>query len=128
LLDNTLKSISVQFDINEKNIREYSTKTLKQCELLFQDEVKVIHQKIDDVKLENGKYHLEVMKKIKELNITLQEADKIKDELKTLWDEELLKLKNYHGVKFDSFLGEIRRVEVELNYLNTSVKVSILVK
>ena len=75
--------------MNEKTLKEYSIKTLRQCEQAFAEEVKQINTKIDDVKIENGKYHMETKKMIKELEKSLIEADRIKAELKELWEGEL---------------------------------------
>jgi hypothetical protein len=123
VLDKTLKSITYQFEINEKNIKEFSNKVLKQCEAMYQSDLVSFHEKIDDVKLENGKYHLDTIKKAKELKESLEEAEKIKVELKQTFETELIKVKNYHGVKFDGVLADIRRIDVDLSFLNSNYKV-----
>lgn len=100
-LDKSLKSINYKFEVNEENTRESSNKTLKLCELMYQDDLKQLHQKIDDVKLENGKYHLEVIKKTKELKESLTEAEKMKEDFRDFCQKELLNLKYYHGDKIE---------------------------
>ena len=76
--------------------------------------------------MENGKYHLEAMKKAKELKDLMVEADSLKEQMKDMWDSELQKIKDYHGVKFDSVLGDIRRLDAEISNLNSSYKVYYL--
>jgi len=123
LLDKNLKFITYQLDVSEKNNKELSLKTIKHCELMIQDNIKPFTEKIDNVKLENGKYHLEALKMAKELKEVLLNADRIKDDLKDLWSTELQKVKDYHIVKFDSVVGDIKKIDVDLSGLHTNYRV-----
>jgi len=119
-IDKTLKSFTIQFEQNEKNLKEYSLKTSKLCEDMIQEENKIISKKIDDVKLENAKYHIEAIKKTKEMNQALENIQKYKNELKDLWEFEFQRI---IGVKYDNFEFEVKRVDTELNVLNSLLKV-----
>lgn len=127
-LDNTLKSISQQFEINEKNVKEYSNKVLKAAEQIIKDESKTLMDRIEDVRIENGKYHLEAKKKSKELEESLAEANKLKLDLNKQWEVEFEKLKNYHGKKYDDVIRDIFKLEDEIKALNSQFNVKINIK
>jgi len=123
ILDKTLKSITHQFDINEKSLKEFSKNSSKLMEAMLKEEVKNFNKKIDDVKLENGKYHLETRNMIKELKESLDDTRLIKNELKELWEAELETVKGYHNKRLDALVCDIARIDVEIRSLNTNFKV-----
>ncbi len=122
-LDKTLKSIQYQFDISEKNIKEYSSKTLRQMELVYQDDIKDFLQRIDDVRLENGKYYLEAKKSSAELKEKIEECGKIKEELKQMWEVELQKVLNYHGYQYTGVIDDMKKIQEEIAEIKETLKV-----
>ncbi len=122
MLDKALKAITFQFDANEKNFKEHSKQILKKCEILYKDDLQYLKDRIEDVKVENGKYHLEARNLCKELKENLEESKKIKEELLGMFDIELQKVKNYEGYYHSivyivlKILGIYIECEVETNH------------
>lgn len=80
-------------------------------------------QRVDDVRIENGKYSLEAKNRAEYLKKSLEDAEILKDELKKNWETEFENLKNYHGVKFDGVLGDIKRLDEDIMRYKNSLNV-----
>ncbi len=122
-LDRMMKQFNFQIESHESSFKEYSRKTLQKFEKMHKNSIQDFTDKIDEVKLENGKYSLELMKKFNIVKEKIQEIEKIKESLNQFWEEELEKVKSYHNKKFEENLREILRLKKKLEENSNSLKV-----
>jgi len=108
---------------NENNFKEFSKKTLSQFEHLLKDDIKGFNDKINDVKIENGKYNLELMKKNKEMKEKIEEIERVKESLGQFWEDEMEKIKKFHFVKFEDLNHSIHELNEKLKMASHALNV-----
>jgi len=66
-VDHIIKTISKQSENTENNLKSYVSDIVQNSEKGFKNQIEMFELDVKSAKLENGKYHIEAMKKIKEL-------------------------------------------------------------
>jgi len=66
-VDHLIKTFSKQNENTENNLKSYMNDLVQNSLEGFKSEIEMFESDVKSAKLENGKYHLEAMKKIKEL-------------------------------------------------------------
>ena len=81
-LDYTLNKITEQqaFIQDEKKLKEYVRETIEDMQEKVKKYVQTFQEDISSIRMENGKYHLEVMKQIEKTKTELADFHKDKDE------------------------------------------------
>ena len=96
----TKKTFDQQIEFEDKNLKDLIKKTIEQNNLKFESEIETFTQRVNDVKLENAKYHLGVIKQSQELKDDMVEII----EFKTNYKEK-------YSLKANEF--KIQKTEIE---------------
>ena len=88
-LDVNIKQITEHQDTQEKRIKEFCYNILSTSEKTLKEDITEIKHNFSEIKMENGKYHLEAMKVVKQLNSEVAELHKMKVELHDAREKEL---------------------------------------
>ena len=110
-LESIIKSFHILVDNNNqaqmKYINSLNEKNIKDCKNMLE----ILDEKIRDVKVENVKYSVDIMKKTEEMNKKWDKIEKIKDEILGEFDirsNEYKKLNNDTIEKFNEFKKEYK--------------------
>ena len=110
-LENIIKSFNILVDNNNqaqiKYINSLNQKNITDCKNMLE----IIEEKIRDVKVDNAKYSLDIMKKTEEMNKKWDRIDNIKDEILEEFDKrsnEFKKMNNDTLDRFDEFKKEYK--------------------
>ena len=80
MLDQQIKNFNIQIDSFDRNLKERCEKGKELLQSNLKDEISEFYSKIDAVKIENGRYNLELLNKCKELKAECKEFAKYKEE------------------------------------------------
>ena len=122
-----IKQFKFQIDTNDNNVKEFSKKTLNKFETMLKQDIQEFNDKINDVKIENGKYNLELSKKNKEMSEKIEVIEKVKESLSQFWEEELEKIKAFHFTNFELSFKEIHELDEKIKLVANAIDVSFLV-
>ncbi len=123
-LNSAIKHVNYQIEASEKKNKELNKENLKKFEENLKEDNKLIPHRIDQVKIENGKYHLEAMNKVKEAKAEIESFTALKDELNEAWAQEIDQIKNLKALKYEEFFKELDKVKDEVTDLEETVNVS----
>ncbi len=90
---------------------------------MHKTDLKAFEEQLEEVKIENGKYNLELRKKNKEMLEKIEEMEKIKQSLSQFWDEELNKVKTYHDKRIEECNNEINQLKEKFEAVKRSIEV-----
>ena len=90
-LETIIGSFTNQIKNVENKFGEYCNNSLKSYEKNAIDRNNLLDEKIEAMRIENGKYSFNLIKKADEINIDWEKLQKIKDEIYTKFNEELNK-------------------------------------
>ena len=80
-VDSMSKSISSQFDYLEKELKSYSQVLVEQCDKNFKFELNTINQKLQDMKIENHRYAIDLKNTANDLKVDYEKLTNIKNEM-----------------------------------------------
>ena len=80
-VDSMSKSISSQFDYLEKELKSYSQVLVEQCDKNFKFELNTINQKLQDMKIENHRYAIDLKNTANDLKVDYEKLTNIKSEM-----------------------------------------------
>ena len=110
-LENIIKSFHILVDNNNqshlKYINSQNEKNITDCKNMM----KILEEKIRDVKVDNAKYSMDIMKKTEEMHKKWDKIDKIKEEIFSefnIKNDELKKLNDDTIEKFNEFKKEYK--------------------
>ena len=110
-LENIIKSFHILVDNNNqshlKYINSQNEKNITDCKNMM----KILEEKIRDVKVDNAKYSMDIMKKTEEMHKKWDRIDKIKEEIFSefnIKNDELKKLNDDTIEKFNEFKKEYK--------------------
>ena len=87
-LANALKTILDQRETIETNLKLYINQLIENTQSESRSQLQFIETDIKATKIENGKYHLEAMKKVKEFKEELESFKNMKQEIGEEWIKE----------------------------------------
>ena len=124
-LDTTMKNIKLQMDGLTKSINDYTKKCINQTENKLIDMINISEDRIQDIRLENYKYAIELKNNCDNLNNEMEKITKIKDEIyeKINLDIENMKQANYGvTIKFEGYKKEFNQIKSKFSQFNDFIK------
>ena len=124
-LDTTMKNIKLQMDGLTKSINDYTKKCINQTENKLIDMINISEDRIQDIRLENYKYAIELKNNCDNLNNEMEKITKIKDEIyeKINLDIENMKQANYGvTIKFEGYKKEFNQIKSKFSQFNDLIK------
>ena len=99
-LGNLLEQFKIQIDKTQSEILNNCSESFIKNDNACQDRIKVIEDRISQMRVENGKYCFDLLKKTDDLIKEWAKIENIKDEIYAKLDNELIKYKEYNdGLK-----------------------------
>ncbi len=124
-LDTTMKNIKLQMDGLTKSINDYTKKCINQTENKLIDMINISEDRIQDIRLENYKYAIDLKNNCDNLNNEMEKIAKIKDEIyeKINLDIENMKQANYGvTIKFEGYKKEFNQIKSKFSQFNDLIK------
>ena len=124
-LDTTMKNIKLQMDGLTKSINDYTKKCINQTENKLIDMINISEDRIQDIRLENYKYAIELKNNCDNLNNEMEKIAKIKEEIyeKINLDIENMKQANYGvTIKFEGYKKEFNQIKSKFSQFNDLIK------
>ena len=115
----TIKQINIQLESTEKINKEFLNDSFKTCENKLKKDFYTYSQQLSDVKIENGKYHLEAMNRVKELKGDIDRFNMLKEDFLV----ELNRIKSYQTTNYNNVLEDIKSINTNLESLKGATKV-----
>lgn len=126
-LDHSNKMIFDQRNIIEENMKEYCTKLLNELQNGAIAQMKQFDVDLRNVRVENGKYHIEARKQLEEVMSVVENVNKIKNDYISEWaNEKNLFFEN--RLVFSEMKELFGISEKEHEEINQSMKVKIFFK
>ena len=124
-LDHSNKMIFDQRNIIEENMKEYCTKLLNELQNGAIAQMKQFDVDLRNVRVENGKYHIEARKQLEEVMSVVENVNKIKNDYVSEWaNEKTLFFEN--RLVFEEMKELFGISEKEHEEINQSMKVKII--
>ena len=98
-----------QYQQVESKIMNYLKGAIKNCNKECENRIKVIEERIDSMRIENGKYTTDLIKKAEELKIKWEKLDDIEKRLNQKYQDESSKIK----ILFDDIKKEVNSEQEE---------------
>ncbi len=111
-----------QQDALERKIKDYSNSLIQNSEIHLRHEMKYFQNTFDNIKLENGKYHLEAIKQTKTVQTKLDEFLILKEKFIADKEELMNKLERTEKIE-DNFQIEYSNFKKSYSYMTKSLKV-----
>jgi len=125
ILDTNVRQLSEHQETQEKRIKEFCYNILQTSEKNFKEDLQNINNNFSDIKMENGRYHLEAMKIVKELNLKIGEINEMKEEIYYALEKDKKHIEtNNHLV--ESMKEEFHSIKNNHHFVNDSLKVIVL--
>ena len=126
-INNTIKLINYQLESGEKKSKELMTQNIKFIKDDLKEELNTLVTQIDNIKIENGKYHLEAMNKVKDIKNDSEAVKKLKTEITDSYNKEYERLKMFQTMNYDNMTKDIEYFKKEISGLIHSTKVKLTI-
>jgi len=114
VIETTKKMSDQQLDLESKNLKDIIKKTIEINNLKFESDIEGFTQRVNDVKLENAKYHIQTIKMSQELKEDMTELIEFKTNYKEKYSLKVSEFKSQEA--------EIEKIKKELKSLNEKLK------
>ena len=124
MLDQQIMKFNINIESFERNLRERCDKGKEVLQIRIKDEIAEFYSKIDGVKIENGRYNLDLLNTCKDLKAECKEFPKYKDD----FDTKEKKYQNLHentNKAFENALNEFEAFKAKFNDLSDFIRVII---
>ena len=124
-LENLIESFKSQIENISISLSQFTTKSVSECEYRIMNELNIYDDKLQDVRLENNKYNIELRKKFDSLVIDWEKVLKIKEEIYIKFDSDVEKYKNDNIniiKKFEEYKTEFKLIKDRFTRLSEFIK------
>jgi hypothetical protein len=124
-MENIHRLIKHQLNSFEQNSITYTNTRADETESRFKKELELILEKINDVRMENSKYSIDLIKKTNEVEIDYKKLSEIKSEIIIALDHKILHMVNLHKEtysEFDIMRSEHEKIKMRFNELSDFLK------
>jgi len=122
MIDQKLKIFNVNVENFERTVRDRCDKGKDALKISVAEEIKSWAEKLENIKIENGKYNYNLINQCKELKSECDEFPRIRASL----DKKLEEFKNVHdhtNSNFEEIAKEFELFQVKFNELSEFIKV-----
>jgi len=123
-INNTIKQINFQLESNEKKNKEVINQNFKKIEDDLKEELASFVNSVENVKIENGKYHREAMNKVNEMKNESESIKLLKQEINEMYNKEVERTKKLQSVNYEGIFKDIEQAKIQINNLNSITKVN----
>ena len=124
-LESLIGQFKLQVDNNQKKYMNFCNEKIADSKKEIDEQFKIIDEKMDRLRLENGKHSFELINRTEELTTKINKLNNITNEVDGKLKEELDKYKEYNKelVKvFDSQKDEFKQIKARFTELNEFIK------
>jgi hypothetical protein len=102
-LDGMLRSLSIQLESTDKNMKTYTTKILENSENVLRGEMSLLNIRINDLRIENHKTIIDLDKHCKQISTEYDRIQEIKKDISNEFVISVDNMKNSHKETTDAF-------------------------
>jgi hypothetical protein len=124
-LDKLIKTFSSQIENVKKAYSEYCKQALNATEEEFNKKYQRIDERLEQMRLENGKYSIELKQKSESLGIEWEKVINLKEEIKQHFHQELKKFEKRHQntvCTFEQYKKEFQLIKNRFTQLSEFIK------
>jgi len=122
-LDQTNKMLLDQRAAIETNMKDFVLNLVKDLENGSLGQIKQFGVDLSNVRIENGKYHIEARNNLKIITNNIEEVNKIKNDYITEWQQEKEMFAENRNL-FDGVYAEFKKTEKNHDEITTTIKVN----
>ena len=124
-LETLIGQFKLQIDTSQDRYFEFCKERIEEVKKEIFDKFKIIEEKIDNMRLDNGKYSFELIKKSEELENKLNRINNMTNEVDEKMKEEMSKYQKYNKelIKtFESQKEEFKIIKIRFSELSDFIK------
>ena len=124
-LEGLVKQFGQQIEGIKAIFLDYCKKSVDDCENKFNERIKTTESRIESMRVENGKYAIELKTQCNDLGIQWEKIQKLKEEVYVRFDEEVDKFKKMHsGTEsiMDEYKKEFKLIKKKFTELSEFIK------
>jgi len=126
MLDQQIKNFNIHIDSFERNLKDRCDKGKELLQIKIKDEISEFFSKIDAVKIENGRYNLDLLNQCKELKNECKEFPQYRNDFENKYN----KYENLHGntsKAFENVISEFDAFKAKFVDLSDFIRVNIII-
>ena len=124
-LEQLIKQFGTQIEKVKANFLDYCKESVDNCENRFNERIKSTDDRIELMRVENGKYAIDLKQQSNDLGIQWEKILKIKEEIFVKFDEEVAKFEKLHtGTEntMDEYKKEFKLIKKKFTELSEFIK------
>ena len=124
-LEGLVKQFGQQIEGIKAVFLDYCKKSVDDCENKFNERIKTTESRIESMRVENGKYAIELKTQCNDLGIQWEKIQKLKEEVYVRFDEEVDKFKKMHSgteSSMDEYKKEFKLIKKKFTELSEFIK------
>ena len=124
-LENIIKSFNLQIDSVTNTFKDFCNKSIKQVEKQFFNRIEETEEKIENLRIENSKFTLDLINECEQFKINKKDLDKYKDDLETRYNDNFKKYEELHYNtvnKFEEIDKEFKLIKQKFSGLSEFIK------